>query len=226
MNEYPAVLSETDTLDAVLSGRSLARYGDGEFHLCDGHAAKAQRADRSLAGRLRGILRSSGHCLVGIPNLRAETPKAAFWQPFEAHARLLVERDYVSAFVTRPDSAPWIDTPAYWARLSELWRGQAVTLVRGSARSFTAADLVGATSVVEIVGPKVDAWSEYRSLLERAYAARTKRVLLCLGPTATVLAVDLCAHGVQAVDVGHVGTFWRKHLNGQPMAMTAEDRAA
>lgn len=226
VNAYPHVLSEMATLDAVLAGRSLARYGDGEFHLCVGGRAKAQKADSSLAGRLRGILQASGRCLVGLPNLRAETPKAAFWKPFAQHANLLADRPYVSAFVTRPDSAPWIDVPAYWTALSHLWWQQDVTLVRGSARSFTAADLVGAASVTEIVGPAVDAWSAYASLLERVQMSRPKRVLLCLGPTATVMAVDLCAHGVHAVDLGHVGMFYRKHVKGDPMVVTAEDKAA
>lgn len=226
MTAYPDVIGELDTLEVVLSGRSLARYGDGEFHLCDGGRAKAQQADAGLQRRLQGILTASGHCLVGIPNLHSQTPKAAFWRPFAQQARRLADRPYVSAFVTRPDSAPWIDTPAYWARLSALWRGQDVTLVRGSTRSFTAADLAGAKSVTEIVGPKVDAWRQYGSLLERIQASQPERVLLCLGPTATVMAVDLCAHGVHAVDVGHAGAFYRKHINGQPMTMTAEDRAA
>lgn len=226
MTDYPHVLDEAQTLELVLSGRSLARYGDGEFHLCDGGRAKAQQADAGLQRRLQGILTASGHCLVGIPNLHSQTPKAAFWRPFAQQARLLADRPYVSAFVTRPDSAPWIDTPAYWARLSELWRGQDVTLVRGSTRSFTAVDLVGAKSVAEIVGPKVDAWRVYGLLLERIQAGHPKRVLLCLGPAATVMAVDLCAHGVQAVDVGHAGMWFRKHVNGEPMVVTAEDRVA
>ena len=50
-------------------------------------------------------------------------------------------------------------------------------------------------------------------------------VLLCLGPTATVLAVDLCARGVHAVDLGHLGMFWKKRLRGLPMWVTPEDKA-
>jgi hypothetical protein len=225
MTQWPTVLSEMDTLDLVLSGRSLARYGDGELHLCDGVPAKAQEADPALRGRLRGILRSSGHCLVGLPNLRAQTPKAAFWQPFARHVGLLKEREYASAFVTRPDSAPWIDTPTYWGTLAQLWLGQDVLLVRGGARSFTAGDLCGAARVTEVVGPAVNAWRSYRDLFTQVMAHRPTRALLCLGPTATVMAVDLCAHGVQAIDLGHLGLFWKKHLKGEPMIVTERDKA-
>jgi hypothetical protein len=37
-----------------------------------------------------------------------------------------------------------------------------------------------------------------------------ERVLLSLGPAATVMAVDLCRRGVHAIDVGHMGAFYRR----------------
>jgi hypothetical protein len=224
MTPYPGVMSEQATLDQVLSGRSLARYGDGEFHLCRGVSIPCQRRDAKLQARLLGILRDSGDCLVGIPNIASATPKAQFWNQFRRRSDLLSDRPYASAFVSRPDSAPWIDTPEYWTALSSLWVGQDVTLVRGSARSLTAADLHGACYVHELIAPATHAWDYYSQAMARI-DPRT-RVLLCLGPTATVMAVDLCARGVQAIDIGHVGLFWRKHLRGEAMTVTAADTRA
>lgn len=221
---YPTVASERDTLELVLSGWSLARYGDGELNLCRNLPIKIEKGTAELYARLRGILHDSGACLVGIPNLHSPTPKRSFWAPFHGSASLLSERPYVSAFVTRPDSAPWIDTPDYWQRLGALWVGQDVTLVRGSERSLTGPELVGAKSVREVLAPREHAWAVYDQILDRV--GTPERVLLCLGPTATVMAVDLCAKGVHAVDIGHAGTFLRKHRKGHPMVMTAEDRAA
>lgn len=220
---YPAVLGEVETLARVLEGASLARYGDGEFALARGVGIPCQAADPALTARLRAILQTSGACLVGIPNLRSETPKAVFWRRYASAAALLAPRPYVSAFVTRPDSAPWIDTPDYWAALETLWRGRAVTLVRGSARSLTAADLVGA-DVTEILAPATQAWRTYPALLDRI--GTPERALLCLGPTATVLAVDLAAKGVHAIDLGHVGMFLKKHRRGEPMVRTEADKVA
>lgn len=225
MESYPQVLSEEATLAAVLEGRSLARYGDGEFKLCAGGTGiKSQVGHPELAVRLRRILqRPPAGCLVGIPNIYSRTPKAAFWAKYTQAARFLApDVAYASAFVSRPDSAPWIDTDAYWQQLEALWVGQRVTLVRGSGKSLTAEDLLGATEVVEIVGPRQHAWADYRALLERI--GRPARVLLCLGPTATVMAADLCAQGVQAVDLGHVGMFLRKRRRGEPLWVTDEDR--
>lgn len=222
--KYPLVVGESETLDLVCAGASLARYGDGEFALARGSGIKSQAFDPTLSFRLREILEDSDRCLVGIPNIRAATPKAAYWRRYEPAAEMLTDRPYVSSFITRPDSAPWIDTPEYWRRLESLWVGQAVVLVRGSSKSLTSADLVGAKVVREIQAPRINAFSQYEELLEQI--GTPERVLLCLGPTATVLAVDLCARGVHAVDLGHVGMFLKKHRRGEAMTVTEADKVA
>jgi hypothetical protein len=220
-------MSEDETLDAVLTGKSLARYGDGEFKMAMGAGIKSQVADALLSKRLRDILQDSGECLVGIPNINAPTPKREFWNKFRPCANLLTEkRRYASAFVTRPDSAPWINTEAYWGKVQQLWLGREVTLVRGSSKSLTGEVLAesGAGHVTEIVARRQHAWIEYGSLLERI--GTPSIVLLCLGPTATVMAVDLCARGVHAVDLGHLGMFWKKHQRGDPMWVSEADKVA
>lgn len=219
---YPEVFSEHETLAMVVAGRSIARYGDGEFKICQGHGCKSQLKDPALSERMRGILKDSGECLVGIPNIRSDTPKAEFWGKYMVFASYLGTRPYGSSFVTRPDSAPWIDTPAYWAMVESLWVDEDVTLVRGSGKSLIAEDLVGARSVTEILAPRQQAWFDYDGLMERI--GRPKRVILCLGPTATVMAVDLCAKGVHAIDLGHMGLFLRKHRRGDPMWLSKDDK--
>lgn len=233
MTSYPAVLGESETLDRVLAGASLARYGDGEFALSEFRSIRTQRHCFSLSARLRGILwNEAGKCLVGIPNLRATLPpqKARFWKKYTRCADLLNEQcAYVSSFVSRPDNAPWLDTPSYWARLELLWKDQDVTLVRGGdpkgtgGVSLVASDLESARSVTEIVGPSVNAWAEYKALMTAI--GRPTRALLCLGPTATVMAVDLCRLGVHAIDLGHVGMFRNRHLAGLSMQRTAHEKA-
>ncbi len=125
MAAYPSVLGEFETLDRVLAGASLARYGDGELKMA-GHNAgiKSQQADPALSRRLAEILLASGDCLVGIPNIHSKTPKAELWGKYTRYSSLLATgRQYASSFITRPDSAPWIDVPAYWDRIEQLWRG-------------------------------------------------------------------------------------------------------
>src|SRR5688572_20672064 len=118
MSLYPNVLNESDTLHAILAGKRIARYGDGEFKLAiGGQGIKSQIGHPDLADRLKNILLDSGSCLVGIPNILSKTPKKEFWDKFRSyHGVLDLKRSYVSAFITRPDSAPWIDTDEYWTR--------------------------------------------------------------------------------------------------------------
>ena len=220
---YPEVRNERETLDAVLSGRSIARYGDGEFKFCHGDGCKSQVKSATLTARMLEVLQDSGECLVGLPNIRSDTPKAEFWGRYMAYATYLnPNRQYYSSFITRPDSAPWIDTESYWHDLESLWVGQEVTLVRGSSKSLISADLIGAKSVREIGGPRQHAWEYYDDLMNRI--GTPDRALLCLGPTATIMAVDLCAKGVHAIDLGHIGMFLRKHRRGEPMWLTKDDK--
>ncbi len=226
MKSYPHILPELETMRLVASGRSIARYGDGELKMA-GRAAgiKSQQWHPDLQRRLVEILKASGECLVGIPNIHSDTPKTEFWPKYKWASELLVDRQYVSSFITRPDSAPWINTPEYWDLLESLWKDRDITLVRGSSKSLVADDLIGsARSVREILAPRQHAWVEYASLLERI--GTPDRVLICLGPTATVMAVDLCAKGVHAIDLGHVGLFVHKRNRGEPMWVTDADRVA
>lgn len=239
LGRYPDVTSEMDTLQLVLQGRSIARYGDGEFKMAASHTGiKSQMADPQLTLRLRAILQHSGACLVGIPNIKQcveQNPnpdKVEFWLKQRHFHRLLnPQRAYVSSFITRPDSAPWIDTEEYWTALESLWKGKDITLVRGSGKSFTAERLMewGAARVREVQpraaenGRQQHAWAQYDELLERI--GTPERAILCLGPTATVMAVDLCAKGVHAIDLGHCGLFFRKHMEGLPMWVTDEEKS-
>ena len=226
MRAYPHVLDEFETLRQVVAGKSLSRFGDGEIRqahrVC---TIKPQVADAALTERLRAILLDSGQCLVGIPNIHCPTPKAEHWNTYNVYASLLADRQYGSAFITRPDSAPWINTDEYWTLLQSLWLDQDVTLVRGARKSFTKEVLLeaGARNVHEVMGPPQHAWAIYDDLMKEI--GTPKRALLCLGPTATVMAVDLCAKGVHAIDLGHAGMFWKKRKKAEPLVVTPEDKA-
>lgn len=232
IDKYPRTVSEEKTLDLILQGRSIARYGDGELkmaeHVC---GIKSQNPHPKLTARLADILHDSGECLVGIPNIHAvlnahvSDQKVQHWVRYMSFRTLLSDRQYVSAFITRPDSAPWINTAEYWGRVELLWRKRDICVVRGSGKSLTTADLNGARTVTEIICPKNSAFSEYDSILDRILSVKPQRVLIGLGPTATLLAVDLCAKGIHAIDLGHLAMFLRKFRKGEPPVVTEADKA-
>ncbi len=221
---WPAVLDEEATLNKVLAGASIARFGDGEFNLCLGKGCITQPHNRAIEERLKLILTDGGLCLVGIPRMKVG-PKERFWAHYNTVLlwNMLGRQTYGSAFITRPDSAPWINTDEYWEKVERLWRDKEVTLVRGPAKSLVASMLNSAADVHEVIVPGLNAWQDYHSILERA--RQSEIVLLCAGPTATVMAHDLCHLGHQAIDLGHIGMFLRKHRNNEPMTVTEQDKA-
>lgn len=207
-------MTERDTLEAAHNGMSLARYGDGELKLALGRDAKSQRHHPELEKKLRWILAApASMCLPCIPNIGTDdTPKLPFWRQYRDRRYVRLYHGlgpYGSAFITRPDSAPWIDVDSYWARLVDLWRERDVVLVRGSSKSLCKSDLVAAGNVDEIIPSRQHAWADHDDLFARLKTEK-RRVLLCLGATATVLAFELAREGVHAIDLGHVGMFLRK----------------
>lgn len=205
---YPRVLSEHETL-ARLPAESISRFGDGELRCAVDSGCTSQRADPALARELRAILAVPKNCLIGIPNAMVG-PKVANWSRYaeDRYTRLYRAPEYVSAFITRPDSAPSIDTPHYWAAVEALWLGKDITLVVGDKKSITGEMLSGAASVREVWGPRQHAYAEI-DRLEEEIGKPSGTVILCLGATATALAYRLAQKGVHALDLGHLGMFKR-----------------
>lgn len=223
MSQWPKILDEDQTLDAAIGGVSLARFGDGEINLMVGGRCVTQQRSKAIAIALTNVIKEPvPGLLVCLPTMKG--PKADFWKQYDKPAfhKLFPGKRYGSAFVTRPDSAPGINRKDYWQKLRRLWAGKHVTLVRGSGKSLTADMLYDAAAVHEVVVPKRNAFEHYE--LIAGQIGHPKRVLLCCGPTATILAHDLTRQGVHAVDLGHVGMFLRKHLQGEPMVVTDEDK--
>jgi hypothetical protein len=160
---YPNVMSEEDTLDAVIAGRSIARYGDGELRVALGRKCVSQVADPRLAEELREILYTPVKGLIAaIPNTYSATPKRESWERFsqKGFTTMYGLKTYGSSFITRPDSAPWIDTPAYWQRVRDLWRDKDVVLAVGDKRSLRSEAMGDARSLRTVWGPTRDAYAE------------------------------------------------------------------
>lgn len=216
--KYPAVIGERETLDRAAAGVSLARFGDGEFKLALGKDCVSQKASPALAKELRAILAEPAGpgVLVCLPNVR-HNGKGAAWDQYGAakYADLLGPGPFGSAFITRPDSAPWIDTPDYWEAVTALWAGKHVILGLGTERSLRRGMLGAARSVTEVWASRHrDAYEEINRLEPELIAAweaaeGPKVMLLCLGACATVLAWRLGKRGIHALDLGHIGMFQR-----------------
>ena len=222
--KYPSTLSEDQTLTRVLSSASIGRYGDGELAIMRGGNCVSQVYDPNLASELRGVLNGFLHgpldsFVVGIPTIASRCPKLTNWMKLVPRFEELLDVNrpkapvplYGSAFISRPDSAPWINTPEFFDRIQSLWEGQRVVLVANGRRSLTREFLLktGAAFVDWIECPYRDAYAAVGRLYRQCMASPLNRVVLCCGPTATVLADRLHGAGKHAVDLGHIGMFWR-----------------
>lgn len=218
---YPEVVDEWTTLRRVLAGASIARYGDGELKIMRGGNCVSQRFDTQLSNEMAKIIArgSTDKLLVGIPTIDSRNPKMENWQKLTSRFGPLLTRGqtYHSSFITRPDNAPWLGTPDYFDAVESLWKGQRVTFVGNGQRSLTAQFLMdtGAEYVNWIKCSYRDSYAEIGKLFEQVMhggiSEPTTRVLLCVGPTATCLASRLESVGMHAIDLGHIGMFWRRY---------------
>lgn len=216
------VKDEWATIRAIVEQKaSIARYGDGELNLALDANAKAQFRDEKLAKRLREILKDKkSACLVGIPNMyngnTAEPGTKAhhFWGNMSKRryydALIDPEKQYYSSFITRPDNAVSINTAEYFDYCRLIWDQRPVVYVCGEGVPFCkdAEYLDNAIVRGQVQGPAVNAWANYQEILTNCLKyPKDTLFLIRLGPTATVLAFDLCNTGYQALDLGHFGMF-------------------
>ena len=208
------IIKELETLKKIHEGYSIARFGDGELRVSIGASVGHQKAERKLTKELQHILQEPTKCLVGVPYIDPKSPKVSTWKHYCIPAyqkHFNPNKQYYSAFITRPDSAPWIDTPEYWDLVKKLWQGKDVVTVRGSRKTIMPENYVGAKSVKEIITLPEDAYSEIDSLeREIESCGKDRLIFLSVGITATVLAWRLAEKGHQAIDLGHLGMFMKR----------------
>jgi hypothetical protein len=215
----PTVMNEWQTLYQVLNGKSLSRYGDGELKHMEGKRNVSQVWVDTLAAALKAVFRSrmKNH-LVAIPNVYSGRyfidVKEDYVDAMRRRFLRISDNKYIygSAYVSRGDMNGYMQWASYWGVVSELWRGRDVVLVRGVARR-AAPDgmMLQARNIAHVETPSVGAWEKYPSIFKECLKhAKSSIFLLCVGPTATVLAADLAQNGRWAVDIGHLGLFYKK----------------
>lgn len=209
---YPRVKGEFDTVRKLLKGKSIARFGDGELKILEGHGYNREPTNGKLTAELRAVAgMHHPDCLIAIPTMDRAGPKYQSWlRHKERFCKYFNRGDgdrYYSAFITRPDSAAdAIESDEYFALISQLWAGRerVVVLSEPTSKLLTCARAMAA-SVVHIECPSHKAHAVIDQLEEAIVAAEPSVALLSCGPTATCLANRLAARGVQGLDLGSIG---------------------
>lgn len=217
MTVYPRVVSEEETVAKLVDQRlSISRFGDGEFKMMEGKGYRREIAKPALSAMLTWAFQANlPNCLTAIPTLDSLGPKYVHWarseKRFLTHLRPGVT--YHSAFISRPDSAPWIDTASYAKMYQRLWLGKKAVVLCEHSGSALRAVSIGASAVTHVRCPSHGAFSHLNSLENRILDAGADVAILSCGATASILAVRLAQLGLQAIDFGSGGSFIAKLLS-------------
>lgn len=205
---YPSVLDEFATIAAVAAGKNLARLGDGELKIaCGAGYVREPKNPKLSAEVLRVLVKPHQNCLVGVPTMNPTGPKIDNWTRHCERFRTIMNREiqYYSAFVSRPDSAPWIATKDYALSVQALWSGKRVTVLCDADMVMLDTVRLAAKTATHIKCPTHEAYAVIDDLEMAIIESAPEFVVLSAGPTATCLANRLARHSIHAIDLGSAG---------------------
>ncbi len=225
--QIPKIKSIDETLDKIIRDKcSISRFGDGEFACMNYSRISFHDPCEDLADRLKEVISSDlPNLLIGLPDcfgsLDCYVPYTRkFWRKYMSKKRqmtysyLNMNRVYYNAFFNRyylnfnKTDEYYQRCCTYTKRLKEIWKNRDVIILESQeARLGVANDLLdGAKSISRIIFcPVKNAFNKYAQILSAFDKVNSDALILAaLGPTATVLAYDLCKRGYQAVDIGHI----------------------
>ncbi len=234
--QYPIIKDGAEAIDLIIKeGKSLCRFGDGEFAVIQGHnRQKFQRPDERLSVRLNEVLhQTNDKILVAIANNYGDLTKYNSDAKYnirvymteetrQEHYELLdFNRIYYDAYLTRP-YAMYADNNTdaprrRFEKISKIWDNRKLLIIEGEkTRMGVGNDLFdNAEDIIRILGPAEQAFSRYDEILEKALEQdRDRLVLIAMGATATVLAYDLTLAGFQALDIGHIDLEYEWMMTG------------
>lgn len=246
--QIPKIKSTEETLDKIINDKcSISRFGDGEFACMNYSRIAFHDPSEYLAERLKEVLSSDlPNLLIGLPDcfgsLDCYVPYTRkFWRKYMSKKRqmtysfLNMNRVYYNAFFNRyylnfnKTDKHYQRCSIYIKKLKEIWKNRDVVLFEGhEARLGVGNDILdGAKSISRILFcPVRNAFKKYDQILSAFDDINPDNlILVSLGPTATVLAYDLCKRGYQAVDFGHISEEYECFLRKEtPMELKSMGR--
>lgn len=225
--QIPQIKSMEETLDRIINDKcSISRFGDGEFSCMNQSRISFHDPSEGLADRLKEVISSElPNLLIGLPDcfgsLDCYVPYTIkYWRKYMSKKRQMtysyldLDRVYYNAFFNRyylnfnKTDEYYRGCRTYVERLKQVWTDRDVVILESrKAQLGVANDLFdGAKSISRIIFcPLRNAFNKYDQILSSFDGINSDVLILAaLGPTATVLAYDLCKRGYQTVDIGHM----------------------
>jgi len=246
--QIPKIKSAEETLDKIVNDKcSISRFGDGEFACMNYSRISFHDPSEALADRLKEVISSDlPNLLIGLPDcfgsLDCYVPYTRkFWRKYMSKKRqmtysyLNMDRVYYNAFFNRyylnfnKTDEYYQRCCTYFKRLKEIWKNRDVILFESQqSRLGVGNDILDeAKSISRIIFcPVKNAFNKYDQILSAFNDIEPDNlILLALGPTATVLAYDLCKKGYQTVDIGHISEEYECFLRKEtPMELKSMGR--
>lgn len=232
--EFPQVMSLNETLDYVIKGASLCRFGDGEFNIANflGANNNYQKSSQKLTERLNEVISEPINdklmiCISPLkspdhyPNWYRNLP---YWEYYWLNHWHLVKdmieyKKYGNALISRDSVFYEIDLP----KIKSIWQDREVVFVVGKNGRFVFDQrLFDNIKNSEFIYVKPShAFEDYDNILEQCLGfSKDKLFFIAAGPTATVLAFDLYKAGYQALDFGHLPNCYAEFLKEKPRPET------
>jgi len=216
----PKVKTINETVNLLLKGSSITRFGDGEFRIINGFSIPYQKYDKNLQKRLKQIFQEKiKNLLIGLPETFSTLdqftfPERIFWRKYMVKNRdsiyklIDLKQDYVSAFFSRPylRYKNKKNISQIFKKIKKIWNKKNVLIIEGNGTRIGVGNslLNNVSSIKRIICPDINAFNKYNQILKKTISCKSDLVLLALGPTAKILAFDLTKNGIQAIDIGHL----------------------
>lgn len=216
--------TDGETVDQIINqGLSLSRFGDGEFRWMLGIKEQSfQQCSNQLAQALIDAFKNNHEKLmIGIPrgmfdSVGCKLFTKMWWRivKWETFSQLTPYMDYKRIYCNASITRPYIDyideeySRMCFENVRRIWNGRDCIFVEGEKTMLGVGnDLFdNANSIARIVCPAENAFEkieQIKNAIER-YAKKDTLLLGALGPTASILAVQMCEKGYQFVDIGHI----------------------
>lgn len=226
------ISSSSETIEAIINGSSISRYGDGELScIMNSQDLLFQKHNENLSIRLKEVLNSElKNHIIAIPRplntLENLTKKEAyFWSRYyiKYHKKLnkilKLEKLYFDTLTTR-FYLPYINKEENIKNVEKLkkyFETKEILIIEGENTRFGLGNdlLKNVKNIKRILAPSRDAFLKCDEILDKVCNfPKETLILIALGPTATILAYELCKKGYQAIDIGHLDIEYEWYLAG------------
>lgn len=230
----PVLAENESAVEQIVSdGKSLIRFGDGEFDIIAGVGHPIfQDGNAELGKKMKEIIVcDDAKMLIGIADNYGNLDKYTDEIADGIRSYMTAETRKIHYSILKPQKTyydaymfkcyyPYKDKKGTQKRVNlvkRIWNNRDVVLVEGNlTRTGVGNDLFdNVKSLMRVLGPTKNAYSKYNELFSSlANISKDKLILFALGPAGKVLAYELFKQGYQVVDIGQIDMDYEWYLAG------------